>query len=372
MEQQEGTTTESAAAAAAAARDDHRHQQQQQHADDEVERSNEPDNSSHANNAHSNHTSSNKKISFMESLEASDPLLASLVEEYRRNGSKVSAADDLEIGMRRRALELAVAAPLAEKSDGDGGDDVGADGDDAMKEVTSFWKRCLRVCRRLLLEIKGVGRSGGAGGGGAGAGAGGSPSRQEESNEKRKEIEAAAAPHLAKIPFVLLDDVFDVLADEGQCAKFWGSCVEGKSASAILFDEGDCFWSHHTCWLAFLKLCSKLIKRQDGATLAARVMGVLAEAYPLGDKSATRIWGSRNTETSTEFEDRDEFDRQQRDQQVSLLLAAEDDGRNSNKKKDGSADKVVSGDFYTIYESFWSLQQDFTSRKLRVVGAEQC
>lgn len=234
-------------------------------------------------------------------------------------------ADDLEIAIRQRALsKLGGNAPAGGSSS-------------SVAEIGSFWKRSLDVCRQILIDLEKQERQ-----------------RKEDGSaapESSSPTVVIAAPQIAKIPFVLLDDILDILL-ERDCVAFWNDYVE--TSTEVMFDLDGSFWVHHSCWLVFLKLCNKLIKRGGGMippTLVASVMRNLAAAYPLNDKSATRVWGSRNADTLTEFEDKDEFEK------IRAKIQEEE-------SKDSAASTNKNDDFYTLYESFWSLQQDFTSRKL--------
>lgn len=83
------------------------------------------------------------------------------------------------------------------------------------------------------------------------------------------------------------------------------------------------------------------------------LMLMLGRVYPLAEKSATRQWGAYNDQSNTSLEDKEEFEAAM--EQGGLLVS-------STEAADGSTHEPEDGAVadYTLYESFWKLQQDLS------------
>eukprot|EP00977_Amphora_coffeiformis_P006310 scaffold1351_cov176-Amphora_coffeaeformis.AAC.44 len=178
------------------------------------------------------------------------------------------------------------------------------------EDLGLFWTLSLRLCLHLVYMS------------------------EETTEEKYKDLNAR------KIPFVLLEDIFDCLSVD-QSLAFWQDNVLG--AYEAIF--GQRIWSpsptQHPCWLPFLKLTNKLIRRIPPKD-SARVMLTLCRVYPLAEKSAVRPYGSFNADNITVFEESDEFEEEQ------ARIPAE----SKMTDEEGSVAD------YSFYESFWKLQED--------------
>lgn len=252
------------------------------------------------------------------------------------SGTEMDAAirlDQLEIDLRKHAFQVlrkidtkqkpfspdAAAAVAADKMHVD--HDYHADTvDDVLGEIGTFWTETVQVCMHLV-HFDDTG-----------------------SDERYKGMNAR------KIPLVLLEDILDSLPIT-LCQDFWERYVEPASDllfSRILWDpQPSATPPPRPCWLPFLRLCNNLLRRSS-PQWAARIMLTLATVYPLSEKSATKVWGSRNTEHVT-LESRDEFEEQQQQQ--------------TETDEDGSVPD------YSFYESFWSLQRDFSSPFVKNVAS---
>ena len=159
---------------------------------------------------------------------------------------------------------------------------------------------------------------------------------EESENEQYKGLNAR------KIPFVLLEDIFDCLA-VGQCWAFWRDVV--LKAYPTIF--GPRIWtpspSEHPCWLPFLKITNKLIRRLPPKE-SADIMLTLCRVYPLAERSGARPFGSHNAENITSFESVTEYEEEQA--QIPMEIKMDEEGSVSD---------------YNFYESFWKLQEDLNN-----------
>ena len=178
------------------------------------------------------------------------------------------------------------------------------------EDLGLFWTLSLRLCLHLVCMS------------------------EESTEEKYRDLNAR------KIPFVLLEDIFDCLPVD-QSLTFWKECVLGSYETIF----GRRIWSpsptQHPCWLPFLKVTNKLIRRLPPKE-SARVMLTLCRVYPLAEKSAVRPYGSFNADNVTMFEESDEFEEEQ------SRIPAESK----------MIDEEGSVADYSFYESFWKLQED--------------
>lgn len=154
-----------------------------------------------------------------------------------------------------------------------------------------------------------------------------------ESNQRK-------APALRRqLPILLLDEIVDLLPTE-HCLFIWERYVEVSYHKLF----GKELWcpvlpaKSHVSWLPFLKVANKLLRRLSSQP-AARLMHAMAREFPLSEKSATKAWGSHNTENIIEWESKQFFESQHSEP--------------NRSSEDGSVPD------YRFYESFWKLQQDF-------------
>ena len=132
-----------------------------------------------------------------------------------------------------------------------------------------------------------------------------------------------ALSRVRKLPTVLLEDLFEASI---YCESLWKRTVDADSS--LLF--GSLLWNHSSkaCWLPFLKFANTLVQRLDSPSF---ILQTMAEIYPLGEKSASKAWGSHNTDTVTEWDEEEIF-------AVDVQPSTHMD--------------------YNLYQSFWQLQQD--------------
>jgi len=170
------------------------------------------------------------------------------------------------------------------------------------------------------------------------------------SETKRNDVpdERYQGMNVRKLPLNLLEDALDTLPVP-QCRELWESAVE--PAYDILFSQT--LWTpsptSHPCWLPFIKLTNKFIRRLSGEH-AARIMLTTAKVFPIQEKSAIKVWGSYHADAVTEFETEQEFQEQQTTNGGAALERDNDDDDDDGAVPD-----------YTFYESFWSLQHDFSN-----------
>jgi THO complex subunit 1 len=225
----------------------------------------------------------------------------------------------------------------------------------ALEELGSFWSKTLQICLHLVHFAA-------------------------RSNDKKEEDpdEQTTNPcykiHVRKqFPVILLEDIVDCLPIE-VCLQFWEEHV--VTSYDWLF--GVDLWSpvspakSHACWLPFLKVSNKLLRRNMPPQQAARLMQTVARIYPLAEKSANKVWGSHNVDNVTEWESAHFFESQQTDLVSNAATKPAAMNATSQDEEGAVAD-------YSFYESFWKLQQDFHNphavsvadflRRLRVVFA---
>jgi THO complex subunit 1 len=166
-----------------------------------------------------------------------------------------------------------------------------------------------------------------------------------------------------KLPMLLLEDALDALPLSA-FQKIWEHNVEPVFPLLL---SGTVLWkpspqtNNFPIALPFIKLCNKFLKRLTAAgnasgcsttdsEWAGRILMTLAKAFPLSDKSATKLWGSFNTENVTEFETQGQFLEQQNHQNETQGPTTLHHPRQSRELQS-----------YSFYETFWSVQQDFSN-----------
>uniref|UniRef100_A0A7S2VH75 Uncharacterized protein n=1 Tax=Entomoneis paludosa TaxID=265537 RepID=A0A7S2VH75_9STRA len=234
--------------------------------------------------------------------------------------------DQLEIQMRRQAFaylaQLNKALP-------------GQQRDAALQLLGDFWSQGTILCWHMIFM---------------------SQTQQDERFQGLGEMAL-----LRKLPLLILEDILETCILEVAVPFFQ---TYGPPMFPILF--GPLLWTGtaaprgktpppppRQCWLPFLKLANQFLKRlslqapQNDAAYKdamATLMLILCQVYPLADKSATRMWGAFNDQAITLIEEEDEFAAEQ----AQLM------GLTSPEERGGAPVPD-----FTLYESFWTLQQDF-------------
>ena len=241
--------------------------------------------------------------------------------------SSVVLLDELEISLRQEVL----------KRIRQGQDNVG-----------EFWTDTTRMCWHMVF--------------------------MSEHNARYKDLVS-----VRKLPILLLEDILDSSTLK-KALEFYNTYA--KPVFPLLF--GDVLWCPNQkvrpCWLPFLKLATKFTKRLTSQPNTAvgnsvpsnqkmteedhskykdavsSIMLTLCQIYPLSEKSATRVWGCYNDQAITVFEDRDEFEQEQ----APMLNIGRVNSNNVNDDDDDGAEEDGAIPDYTVYESFWKLQQDLS------------
>jgi THO complex subunit 1 len=136
--------------------------------------------------------------------------------------------------------------------------------------------------------------------------------------------------NVRKLPLLLLEDCLDGLSvDDAQ--TFWIEYVEPSLDDVLL---GDLLWkSSNVCHLPFLRVANHFLRvsencsRSQEKDFKGRIQLALAKAFSISDRSALKLWGSFHSAMTTSFESKD----------------------------------VYTGDNYSLYEAFWSLQAYFSN-----------
>ena len=189
----------------------------------------------------------------------------------------------------------------------------------------------------------------------------------EEKSSNGRDYRLIDANMVRKLPFVLLEDVLDGLPVK-QAMQFWSQHMEQVRTQHLLFnpllwtpheddtDGGKAVGSSaHPCWLPFLRLNNKFLRRlnSNSPEWTSRVLRLLARVYPLNEKSATKVWGSRNNSSSvlleSMLEDEDEFEQQHQTERMGEHPKGPEVSSSSSSKD------------FNFYRSFWALQEDFRS-----------
>jgi THO complex subunit 1 len=277
----------------------------------------------------------------------------------------VSAADSLEISLRRQCLEL-IHANVSSTSEV---------GKIALKELEMFWTGTLSAVYHVIQSVEQTTSSV------VEVGA----QSVEESSEIPMEGARVSAfsttadgstgllksvlPHatfLRKLPIVLLDDLLETLSLP-MAFSLWKACVPGS----LLFSET--LWNkpiQHPCWLPFLKTSNKFMRRlqsessnslgmengpvriqQSFACAAAEILLLLSTVYPLSEKSSTRTWGSQNADHWAIVESELEFG----SETIESIVPTSD----AFVGVQGSTNSNFAVPCFSFYETFWNLQHDF-------------
>jgi hypothetical protein len=166
-----------------------------------------------------------------------------------------------------------------------------------------------------------------------------------------------------KLPVLLIEDCLDALMVEG-AQEFWADYVE-PSLDRPPQLLGDLMWkSSNACHLPFLRVCNQFLRLLDTASHSkqcewkGRILTALAKGFSIADRSALKFWGTFNSSNVTDFESEETF---------------QANSAPTTSKATSAAPKMD----YNLYESFWSLQADFSNpnriqvaafiRKLKIV-----
>ena len=310
-------------------------------------------------------------ISFLDGLH--EPFLSIARECIPPQGlpllsSPTERADQLQIQLRSQLLTL-VHESLTD-TDTSAADD-GQD-NEALQDVGIFWRGSLELCLHLVYfcddpdDITGM------------------KQRNQDKDVRYKGM------NVRKLPLVLLEDALDSLPLES-FQRIWASVVE--PAFPILFSK--IMWHHPTnagnstpCALPFIKLCNKFLRilstsvippssssslprKQTGSKRgdddwSGRILLTLAAAFPLSDKSATKVWGSFS-ENVTNFESKAAFEHQRLEQLQQEQNVQDGDLIIMEDEEDVTAQTVTSkqeqnsSSSFSFYETLWSVQNDFSN-----------
>ncbi|CAB9521518.1 tHO complex [Seminavis robusta] len=265
------------------------------------------------------------------------------LEDKTNKGEALSKAsiraDVLEIQLRSQLLSL-VNDYVTSSSDSTAvtdGASIGNNSNDnkeALEDVGIYWERSLEICLHMVYFA------------------------DDNQDERYKGIQ------VRKLPLLLLEDALDALP-LGAFQSLWQSVVE--PSYPILFS--DLLWHPNAtfpCALPFIKLCNKFLKKLTNTNTAnsnewpGRILLTLAKAFPLSDKSATKIWGSFNTDNVTEFETSEQFEQEQQEQ---LQQQQQTDTSSSTTTSKSLHHKHQNKELqtYSFYETFWAVQRDFSN-----------
>jgi len=150
---------------------------------------------------------------------------------------------------------------------------------------------------------------------------------------------------IKKLPFILLEDAIDSLP-LNHIQSLWASphfptqCISSYTStllcSPLIFVTPSKF--------VLLRICNKLLKilsnRDVDAEFAGSVMMMMANVFPLSERSAVNVLGSFNVKNETLLEDEKEF---------------------ANKAMDGRGNDHSNSIGYDFYKTFWGVQKVFTN-----------
>lgn len=150
-----------------------------------------------------------------------------------------------------------------------------------------------------------------------------------------------------RLPILLLEDGLDALS-VSDAQQFWLTYVEPTldGPDHLL---GDLMWkSSNACNLPFLRVCNQFLRILDNASQSSqyewqgRILTALAKAFSVADRSALKLWGTFRSGNANAYESEDIFDE--------YHPAVKEITPSSSSQVD-----------YDLYESFWSLQSDFSN-----------
>jgi THO complex subunit 1 len=249
------------------------------------------------------------------------------------NAEALKNSDLLEISLRSHAVLLLNQVLREAKAASSSAKDTAAADEiahppvsPALSELGEFWTSSVQLCRHVVQFAS------------------------ERHYDKHFSI-----PAVRKLAFVLLEDILDGLTLKDAQA-FWTRWFAPMHPLLLKLDAGSP--SSNLVFLktlnAFWKRCCASSSNSDGGQWAATVLQTLASSFALGERSATRVWGSRNLDTLSDFDTSDQY--QQRVASAPASAAASTEPADSPRVD------------YSVYQSLWSLQQDFASPYIKNVG----
>lgn len=328
---------------------------------------------------------------------------ATLVPGTLLMSNATAAFDELEIALRRHGLTL-VASRSDIPSDESKNEPVSVQNN---KSLQTFWNDTLQCIHQIVESVE---------------------QKQQQAKDDEKNIAVATdetvgssnklvltsiqiqsilprTSFLRKLLIVILDDILDTLPSS-EATAVWTACIFPGS---LLFSE--VIWNarQRPCWLPFLKVANKFMRRLQSSAdnndncndnnnnnrllfaseiAAAQVLVLLSTVYPMAEKSAIRIWGSHNADHWTEYESALEFSVSE---QAEAAAASEENNMEPNVDDDGNAIASNVAAKYTtqssnsisrsmvvptqaslpdfnFYETFWRLQHDFLNVNSIVVA----
>lgn len=274
--------------------------------------------------------------------------------------SPAERADQLQIQLRSQLLAL-VHESLTD-TDTTAADD-GQDNNEALQDVGIFWKGSLELCLHLVYFCDTSGDA-----------------MKQDNQDKDARYKGM---NVRKLPLLLLEDALDSLPLE-YFQRIWASVVE--PSFPILFSK--IMWHHPTntgnsapCALPFIKLCNKFLRTLSASVVSpssrtqkqqptgtesriadddwsGRILLTLAAAFPLSDKSATKVWGSFS-ENVTNFESKAAFEQQKLEHGDLIFMEVEDNVTTQNVTT--TQEQHSSNSSFSFYETLWSVQNDFSN-----------
>ena len=268
-------------------------------------------------------------IDYIDSIE--DPFFKTVAQQVIGNSSDSGQKDDdvlvkdrlevLEIALRKKLLELLLSLQ--------GGNET-ADGKSAADVIGAFWKSSLDLCHHFVHHAC---------------------SSSPPNPKTYKNLMPSR-----RLPYLLLSDCLEGLSTLEDAKAFWSEYVEPELVDTVLF--GDQFWCQLTegnnskkfslpsSHLPFLKVANQFLKRLEHSSenmvrveWKGRIMWALSKGFSITDKSSMKLWGNFHTTNETDFETKEEFDKQ--------ITPGVSPSTNSIE--------------YNLYEAFWSLQSDLSN-----------
>ena len=245
--------------------------------------------------------------SYLDSLE--EPWKSVCVKALPTEGSSdaVARLEQLELDVRSQFLQLFFET---------------TDSTQLVEKAGAFWTTTLNVCLHMIHHATHAG---------------------DDSHRYHK-----MTPR--RLPILLLEDGLDAMSVD-DAKTFWGRYVE-PSLDRPPHLLGDLLWkSSNAGHLPFLRVCNQFLRLLDTAAYGdqgewkGRILTALAKGFSIADRSALKYWGSFH-DSVTEYDTEETFD--------NAKAATGSQGSAVSKT-------AVSKMDYSLYESFWSLQSDFSN-----------
>ena len=240
--------------------------------------------------------------------------------------SAAERADQLQIQLQTQLLKL-IQAFVTDSEDTNNGDAL-------LQDVMFFWKGSLDLCLHLVVFC------------------------EAGKDDRYKGMS------VRKLPLLLLEDALDSLP-LASFQQIWNAVVE--PALPILLSA--VMW-HHTptstpCALPFIKLCNKFLKalsHEQQGDWSGSILQIMAKAFSLSDKSATKIWGSFHTDNITELESQTIYEESSKAVQQQLQ---QQDKEEEDDYLSIGASKLeplsIKYQTFNFYKTFWGIQHDFSN-----------